>query len=79
MCMRFEVLTTLKISVVLLRVAMPCGLVGGCRRFGGTYRLNLLLCTSSKLVTTYKSTRCHNRDDHNGFIWLRIGTIGGFL
>jgi hypothetical protein len=33
----FEVLTAVKMWIVVLRIVMPCGLVGVYERFGGTY------------------------------------------
>jgi hypothetical protein len=39
--MRFEVLTAAKISMLVLRVVMPCGLVGTYRRFGEAYCFHL--------------------------------------
>jgi hypothetical protein len=39
--MRFEVLTAVKMSMLVFWVVMPCGLVGKYQRFGGTYCLHL--------------------------------------
>jgi hypothetical protein len=37
----FDVLTAVKMSIVVFRVLTPCDLVGGYQCFGGTYRLHL--------------------------------------
>jgi hypothetical protein len=39
--MRIEVLTAVKISMLVFRVVMLCGLVRRYQRFVGTYRLHL--------------------------------------
>jgi hypothetical protein len=39
--MRFEVLTEVKLSMLVFWVVTPCGLVGRYQRFGRTYCLNL--------------------------------------
>jgi hypothetical protein len=38
--LRFEVLTALKMSILVKWVVTPCGLVGRYQRFGGTYCLH---------------------------------------
>jgi hypothetical protein len=48
--LRFDVLTTVKMSIVVLWVVTPCGLAGGFRGI---------------LVITYKITWRHNPQDHN--------------
>jgi hypothetical protein len=40
-CMRFEVLTSVKMPLVVFWVVTPCEIVGGDQRFGGTYCLPL--------------------------------------
>jgi hypothetical protein len=39
--LRSEVLTAVKMSMLVFWVVTPCGLVNGYQRFGGTYRLHL--------------------------------------
>jgi hypothetical protein len=39
--LRFEVLTAVKITMLVFCDATPCGLVGGYQGFGGTYCLHL--------------------------------------
>jgi hypothetical protein len=39
--MTFEVLTAVKMSMVVFRVATQCGLIGRYQRFGGTYCFHL--------------------------------------
>jgi hypothetical protein len=39
--MRFEVLTAVKMSILVFWVVTQCGLVGRYQRFGGTYCLHL--------------------------------------
>jgi hypothetical protein len=41
LCFRFEVLTAVKMSMLLFCVIPPCGLVGTYQRFGGTSCLHL--------------------------------------
>jgi hypothetical protein len=49
--MRFEVLTVVKMSVLVFWVVTLCGLVGG-HQF-----------SSEMLVSTYKSSQCHNPEN----------------
>jgi hypothetical protein len=61
-----EVLTTVNMLLVVFRFLTPCGVVVGYERFGGMYRLFTdPEYTSETLVTTYKTTRCHNPEDHD--------------
>jgi hypothetical protein len=39
--MRSEVLTTVKMSILVFWVVTPCGLIGRYQRFGGIYYLHL--------------------------------------
>jgi hypothetical protein len=36
-CLRFEVLTAVKMPIFVFWVVTPCGLVGRCQHFAGTY------------------------------------------
>jgi hypothetical protein len=64
--MRFEVLTAVKMLMLVFWIVTPCGLVGRYQRFGGTYCLHLqvfspkAVCSSQTLVSTYKSTQHFN-------------------
>jgi hypothetical protein len=40
LCVRFEILAAVKISIVVFWVVTPCGLIGGYQHFGGMYRLH---------------------------------------
>jgi hypothetical protein len=51
--LKFVVLTTVKMSVVVFWVVMPCSLIGGYR------------CSSKTLVTIYKTAWCHSSEDYN--------------
>jgi hypothetical protein len=64
--MRFEVLTAVKISIMVFWVVTPCGLAGTYHRFGGTY------CPEDgcsmfvqSLIFNYKSARRHNPKDQH--------------
>jgi hypothetical protein len=39
--LKLQVLTAVKMSILVIGVVTPCVLVGGYRRFGGTYCLHL--------------------------------------
>jgi hypothetical protein len=39
-CVRYEVLTAMKMQIVVLRAVMSCGLTGACQSFGGISRTN---------------------------------------
>lgn len=41
LCMKFQVHTAVKISIIVFWVVMSCGLVDGYQRLGGTYPLHL--------------------------------------
>jgi hypothetical protein len=64
---RFEVLTAVKMSMLVFWVVTPCGLVRRYQRFGETYCLQLLymetVCFSETLVSAYKSTWSYNPED----------------
>jgi hypothetical protein len=70
--MMFEVLTALKILMLVFWVVMPCGLVGRHQRFGGACCLHRtsgmkmeVVRSSETLVSTCKSSRRYNANDQS--------------
>jgi hypothetical protein len=61
-CMRFQVVTAVKMSISVFWIVTPGGLVGKYQLFGGTYCLHLqALCFSEILVSTCESTQCYKQ------------------
>jgi hypothetical protein len=60
--MRFEVLSAVKMFSVVFWIVVPCEFVGGYQPFSPEYGR----CFSAILVPTYKSTWCHNPENHPG-------------
>jgi hypothetical protein len=67
-----EVVTGVKIWTVIFSVVMLHSLVGDYQHFRGTYHLHLqdryemeVLCSSEMLVTSYKTTQCHNSEENS--------------
>jgi uncharacterized membrane protein YqjE len=73
--MTFEVLTVVKMTMLVIWVVTPCGLVGRYQRFGQTYCLHLQVCIitiawrweqsqilKSRLYETIKATTVQGRD-----------------
>jgi hypothetical protein len=59
-------------SIVIFWVVIPCSLVVGFQR-EVTSTLNMEAIRSSEmLVTTYKTARCHNPQDHNRHLHRRV-------
>jgi hypothetical protein len=65
-------------SIANFWVVMPCDLVGDYKRFGRTYSLHFqgevkmaAFLSSETLITTYKTSRHHNPEDHDqSFIYM---------
>jgi hypothetical protein len=84
--LKYEVLTAVKMSVVVFWVVMLCGLVGGNQRFEGTYRLHLQgLEGLQGLERTIRRWEDNIKIDHRetgyemggGWNWLGIVSFGG--
>jgi hypothetical protein len=76
MGMKFDIFSAVKIRIVIFWSVMSCSLVGAYQHFKEVYHLSLQLrsvsvlktepmCSSKRLVTTYKTTEHHNVEDHN--------------
>jgi hypothetical protein len=65
--MKFDILTEVKMLILVFRVLMPCGLVGRYQRFSKTLIFSGLkmeiVCFCKILVSTYKSTQHYNPED----------------
>jgi hypothetical protein len=70
--MKFEVIMEVKMTMLGLWVVMPCGLVAGHQRFGGTHYLHLQ-DSSETLVSTYKSIPRKNPKDQHKNVNVRVG------
>jgi hypothetical protein len=60
-CMTFDVFTDIKIRIVVFCVVTHCNPVGCYQR--STMKMEAI-ASSETLVTTHKTTRCHNPEDH---------------
>jgi hypothetical protein len=72
--LRSDVFAAVEIHILIVRVMTPCGPVGGCQNFGGTYCRILSVdfypgVGSSMLleepIHIYWTKRCHAPEHHN--------------
>jgi hypothetical protein len=78
--MKSEVLTAVKMSLLVFWVVTPCGLAGRYQRFEGSYSLKMeTMCSSETLVST-ESTRRYNPEDKHRQVYcvlfLHISSTG---
>jgi hypothetical protein len=64
-----------KMQIVIDWFVMECSLVGDYQSFGETE----VIFFSEMLVTTYKTTWCHNPEDHNSQSFLTLQCLNFFI
>jgi hypothetical protein len=61
-CTRRQVLAAVKVQIMVFWVVAPCSLVGGFKRFGGTYCLHLQSRSKVQAIRSYETLLNHLYD-----------------